>query len=129
MEVKAKKKKKQVGGKNEKKKKIKPRHCPYFTHFFTAACGQPGECSGKELPVQDLLQTAPLAARQSRVVQLSTQKRALKQEALANIDVSQHAAGTRPRKKGSKKFNRSSRETEEQGGGEESEEEEPLSSL
>lgn len=30
-----------------------------ISHNFKPACGQPGECTGVELPVQDLLQIAP----------------------------------------------------------------------
>lgn len=40
-----------------KRKKLGP--WPYFPQFFMVACGQPGECIGEELPVQDLLQIAP----------------------------------------------------------------------
>lgn len=72
------------------------REWPYFPQCFIAACGLPQECT--ELPVQDLLQIAPLQLDSLHSSTLYL-KHALNQKALANIDVSQHSAGSRPRVK------------------------------
>lgn len=73
----------------------------YFPQYPITACGQLGECAGEELPVQDLLQIAPSQLDKS-VWCTPYLKHALNQEALANIDVSEHAFGSRPRERGVK---------------------------